>query len=313
VLGPKLVPTCGVMLGVAPGAHTDMDRFAALAAFEAEVGHDQAIYHAYHNGEASYFPNAEEIAIARQFGHPRLLYLNWKPTGASWAEVAMGDPIIDRYLDNLATYIRRHFTSPFFFTVWHEPENEVTEAPGSGYTAEDYAAMYRHVVERLRGDGVDNLVTVMDYMSYPLWNTASWFADLYPGDDVVDWIAWDMYGFSVPHAYGYGDFAEMLTRTNAARTWPGMYAWAAQQFPDKPFMVGEWGVWYSGADPTHQADVFTSVAAEIAAYPQIKAMLYFDTPHDERGLDSLVSATAGGLAAYRDLVQQPMFQVGPDG
>ena len=190
----------------------------------------------------------------------------------------------------------------------HEPENDVIERPGSGYMAEDYAAMFRHVVLRLRGDGVTNLVTVMDYMAYAPWNVQPWFNALYPGDDVVDWIGWDMYGYSTPAAYGYGDFAEMLSRNAGRPQWPGIYAWAAARFPDKPFMAAEWGVWYDAADPNHQAAVFGSVTAELAQYPQIKALVYFDTPQDG-GKSTLVTSTPASLAAFQAMEQQPIFQV----
>lgn len=308
VTGPKLVPSCGVLMGVAPGAHTGQDPAAALTAFESEVGHDQQIFHSYHRGIGSMFPNREEIAISQQAGHPRALFINWKPDVASWGSIANGNPMIDRYLDRLASYLQANYTQPFFFTVHHEPENDVIERPGSGYTAADYAAMYRHVVLRLRGDGVTNLVTVMDYMAFAPWNVQPWFNQLYPGDDVVDWIGWDMYGYSTPGAYGYGDFAEMLQRNAGRSQWPGIYAWASTRFPNKPFMVAEWGVWYGQADPNHPAAVFASVDAELAQYPQIKALVYFDTP-DDSGHSTLVGGTPGSLAAYRAMEQLPTFQV----
>jgi hypothetical protein len=54
--------------------------------------------------------------------------------------------------------------------------------------------------------------------------------------------------------------------------------------------------------------VFASVGAELAQYPQIKALVYFDTPNDS-GHSTLVGATPGALAAYRALQQMPIFQV----
>ena len=64
--------------------------------------------------------------------------------------------------------------------------------------------MYRHVVLRLKADGVTNAIYVMDYMGYSKWGEQSWFNDLYPGDDVVDWIAYD------PYSTGNGTFATMV-------------------------------------------------------------------------------------------------------
>ena len=138
----------------------------------------------------------------------------------------------------------------------HEPENDVRTKVTSGMTAKDYADAFRYVVKRLRSDGVTNMITTMVYMAYVPWNTKSWFEDLYPGDDVVDWIGWDAYAYSDP-GYGHGDFAEMMNRRSSEHPdWPGFYTWAAQTFPTKPLMVAEWGVWYSAANPDHQSEFF---------------------------------------------------------
>ena len=48
--------------------------------------------------------------------------------------------------------------------------------------------MFRYVINRLRADGVTNLVSVMVLMAYMPWIRQSWLDDLYPGDDVVDWV-----------------------------------------------------------------------------------------------------------------------------
>jgi hypothetical protein len=308
VVAVKLVPTCGVLWGAAPGSHTSQPPDAALRDFEAKTGRPQAIYHGYHRG-MELFPNPLEIAIARNPASPRLLFLNWKPRGVSWARIAAGDPATDAYLDGLAVYIRAKFPERFFFTVHHEPENDVWPTAGSGYTAKDYAAMFRHVVQRLRADGVSNIVPTMVYMSYVPWNVKPWFADLYPGNDVVDWVAWDVYAHSDP-GYGYGDFAEMMNRRSASRpSWPGFYNWASSQFPDKPLMLSEWGVWYSASNPAHMSTFFNTVSQQIQLFPRVKALVYFDTPGDQKGRDSRVDSTPDSLAAYRRLGQSSTFDV----
>jgi hypothetical protein len=185
-IGEKLVPTCGVLWGVAPGAHTDTPRDQALADFEEKTGQTQAVYHSYRRG-TELFPTPTDVKLARDPANPRLLFVNWKPTGATWAEIAAGERDTDANLDRLAEHIKSTFNEPFFFTVHHEPENDVKESAGSGMTATDYRAMFRSVVNRLRADGVTNLVSTMVFMAYVPWNVKSWFEDLYPGDDVVDW------------------------------------------------------------------------------------------------------------------------------
>lgn len=306
----RLVPSCGVLWGVAPGAHTDAPGAAALARFEESTGRPQAIYHSYHH-DTELFPTAAEAAIARDPAHPRLLLINWKPPRISWARIAAGDSGVDAYLDRLAAHIRRTFPERFFLAVHHEPEEQVRPKAGSGYEARDYRAMYRHVVQRLRARGATNVVTVMIYMAYVKWNAQPWFGDLYPGDDVVDWVAWDAYAYSRP-GYGHGDFAELMNRRSpSAPHWPGFYAWASRTFPAKPFMIAEWGVWRSAENSGHQARFFASVARQIGRYPRIKAMVYFNTPRNQQGYDSRVDGTAEGLRAYRSLGADERFRVSP--
>ncbi|GGQ65818.1 glycoside hydrolase family 26 protein [Couchioplanes azureus] len=307
--GKKLVPTCGVLWGVAPGAFTDMRGEQALARFEEKTERHQDVFHAYHRGNNQLFPTKEEMAIAREPGRERILFLNWKPRGASWAKIAKGDKATDKFLDKLAAHIKKEFPEEFFFTVHHEAEDNVKEKAGSGYTAADYSRMFRYVVERLRADGVDNLVTVLVHMAYVPHTSQKWFDDMYPGDDVVDWIGFDTYAYSDP-GYGHGDFAELLNRQSSARpTWPGFYNWAVGRHPGKPLMVAEWGVWSSKKNPGHKAAFYTEVGRQIRRFPRIRAMVHFDTPHNQEGRESSVDATPESLAAYRKLGKLPIFQV----
>jgi hypothetical protein len=303
------VPTCGVLWGVAPGAFTDKRGIQALAAFEAKTERHQDIYHAYHRGQRQLFPTKEEIAIARQPGRERILFLNWKPAGVSWAKIAKGDPKTDAFLDRLAAHIDKTFPEQFFFTVHHEAEDNVKEKKGSGYEAEDYAAMYRHVIQRLRAHGVHNAVTVLVHMAYVPHTSEAWFEKMYPGDSVVDWIGFDTYAYSDP-GYGHGDFAELLNRRSESKpTWPGFYNWAQEKHPGKPLMVAEWGVWSSKRNPDHKAEFYREVGKQIGQFPNIRALIHFDTPHNQEGRDSRVDTTPAALAAYRRLGHLPIFNV----
>ena len=307
--GVKLVPSCGVLWGVAPGAFTDQRGAAALASFEQKTERHQDIYHTYHRGTKQLFPTKEEIAIARQRGKERILFLNWKPAGATWAEIADGDKRTDAFLDRLARHINKNHPEEFFFTVHHEAEDNVREKPGSGYTAKDYSDMFRHVVERLRAHGVDNLVTVLVHMAYVPHTTQSWFDRMYPGDDVVDWMGFDTYAYSDP-GYGHGDFAELLNRRMESRPgWPGFYNWAVTKHAEKPLMVAEWGVWSSKKNPGHKAEFYREVGKQIGKFPNIRAMVHFDTPHNQQGRDSSVDTTPEALEAYRKLGKMPVFLV----
>ncbi|MGH3320969.1 MAG: hypothetical protein ACRDN9_12435 [Streptosporangiaceae bacterium] len=296
-----LVPSCGALWGVAPGAFTDAPKPKALANFERKVGRRVDIVHLYHRGD-DLFPTHEEIAMAR---HGRLLYLNWKPefgTGRTWAEVAHG--AVDGEIDRLASYIDGHYHKRFFLTIHHEPEDDVRPSAGSGYTAKDYAAMFRHVAKRLRADGVDNAVTVMNYMGAEKWGEKPWFGALYPGDRVVDWIAYDPYAGD-----GTTSFAQLVNKYFGSRDdWPGFYTWATRTHPDKPLMLGEWGVFAQRDDPSHKASIFRSAMRQARHFPRIKAYVYFGSPQAPRG-DTTVDSTSRALRAFRALSDLRYFRL----
>lgn len=262
------------------------------------------IVHQYHvNG--TLFPTAAEKDLALQPGRNRMLYLNWKPaTDMSWRDVADGKA--DARIDAEARYLATSFNYAFFLTIWHEPENDVNPSTGSGKTASDYAAMFHHVVTRLRADGATKFVSVMNYMGYVPWAQKSWFSQLWPGNDVVDWLAIDPYAAGDASGYMSGDFDTLVNRTGAG--FPGFYNWATSVHPGIPVMIGEWGVRESSTNPTGKAKFYASVAAEIGKYPWIKALVYFDTPAPPAGEDAgdtRPDSSAGTLAAWRKLSYDP--------
>ncbi len=289
-----LVPSCGAWTGVAPGSFTDQPKPEALADFEAVTGAPVDVVHVYHRA-GDRFPTARDLTLASQHGQRRLLMINYKPEGGhTWAQVA--DGAMDRELDEQAAHLLSTYREPFFLTIHHEPEEEVVPTAGSGFTADDYARMFRHVIERLRGHGVTNIVSVLNLMGYPTWGTQPWFEDLYPGDDVVDWIAWDPYACLAPDR-PCGDFASIANLT-FSEDWPGFYQWAVGTHPDKPLMLAEWGVNQNG-DPRRAADFFDSVATQLPRYPAIKALLYFDS------VETRVDASPESLAAFQALISAP--------
>ncbi|SEK37500.1 glycoside hydrolase family 26 protein [Nonomuraea pusilla] len=297
----KLIPSCGAWWGMAPEVFTGEPVERALRGAEERMGARADVLHVYHRG-GELFPTPQEIRLARDPAGPRLLMVNWKPSlDHTWAQIARG--AIDRRIDRLAAHLRSTFPERFFLTIHHEPENDVREAAGSGMQAADYAAMFRHVVLRLRDQGVRNAVTVMTYMGAPNWAAMPWFEDVYPGDDVVDWVAMD------PYADGrVRDFDGLVNKTRREfAQWPGFYRWMQWRFPGKPVMVAEWGVFERSHDRSFKRAFFESVRRQIRRYPQIKALLYFDSPDAPRGDTSFDSDPAADRA-FSELARDPYFR-----
>jgi hypothetical protein len=273
-IGPRLVPDRGVWWGATANPLKGESWAESLHNLEGEVGRSFDIAHYYHSSP-DLFPTPSEIEAAHEPGHHRILLLNWKPEmGRTWAQVAAGDPVADAAIDREADHLKTTFTEPFFLAIHHEPEDEVQSEPGSGMTAQDYAAMFRHVVERLRADGVHNAVTVLDYHGSVHWGSQPWFDDLYPGDDVVDWLAEDPF---ILDAHGWdGSFARALNRTDKSQPgWPGFYKWAHRRHPDKPIMLAEWGV-DQALGSEAKAAVISGVPAALIRFPQVKALVYWN-------------------------------------
>ncbi len=303
--GALLVPTCGVLWGAAAGGFTTAPRDTELKKWEALSGRTASIFHTYHKGD-EVFPTASEIAMTSDASHPRLLLANWKVGyGSTWAKVAAGQQ--DKRIDTFAARAKA-YGKPFFLILNHEPENDVIATPGSGMNAKDFAAMYRHTVLRLRADGVTNVINVLAYMGNEKWMSQSWWKDLYPGDDVVDWMGLDSYVSVEPGYYHYGQFGDLLDRQGT--TGPGFYDWAVTNHPSKPMMVAEWGAYDRVGKTVDKSPVYNSVLPELAKRPAIKAIVYFDTAHDDQGdRDISINSTVNSLASFQRLAANPLFQV----
>ncbi len=270
-----LVPSCGVWWGAAANPLSGESWDEALPRFESTVGRTVDIAH-YYNSSPKLFPTADMIKRAREPGKNRILLLNWKPEmGRTWAQVAAGDADVDAAIDREADYLKSTFGEQFFLVVHHEPENEVVARAGSGMTAQDYRAMYRHVVTRLRTRGVTNAVTVMNYVGTPHWGSQPWFGDLYPGDDVVDWIAEDPY-IGAERGWSAG-LAQSVDRTMPQYPrWRGFYTWATTTHPAKPIMLAEWGV-TQDLPPARRNAILSGVPDQLGLVPRVKAIVYWNS------------------------------------
>jgi beta-mannanase len=302
-----LVPSCGVLWGAAAGGFTDTPRDQALKEWEATTGRTSTIYHTYHKGDEK-FPTKAEIAMTRDAANPRVLLLNWKVAyNSTWAKVAAGEQ--DNRINAWADFVKANYNDKFFLALHHEPENDIQTSVASGMTAKDYAAMYRRVITMLRAKGVDNAINVVAYMGNEKWMAQSWWKDIYPGDEYVDWIGLDSYVSVEKGYYHFGDFGDLLNRrpTGGGTSW---IDWATTAHPSKPIMIAEWGMYHRTSVKVDKAAAFNTVLPELKAHPQIKAIVYFDTKSDDEGdRDISVDSTPASLTAFKALAANDLFKV----
>jgi len=293
-----LVPTCGAWLGASTvskaGLRTSEGYATGLNEYEQIVGNVPDILHFYKSG-AQVFPNAQEIAMSQRSGKQRsLLFYNWKPNpGMSWSQIANGGA--DSEIATVANGLKK-YNHKIFLTIWHEPENDVG---GAGRTPAEYAAMFRYTVNKLRSLGVTNAVYVINYMGFYGW--ADMFDELYPGDDVVDWIAYDPYG-----AAGHDDFGMFLDTKKQG--FEGFYTWATNKAPGKPIMLAEWG--FDLPDTPNAPSILDGAVPIIQnRFPALKALVYW---HDDLGnfkvrLDQSTAIGQAYAAAYSRLAKNAYF------
>ena len=294
-LDTELVPSCGILWGAAPAAFSPLSPGAATVRYEAATNAHMDIFHSYHRAD-QLFPTVQERELALGGEQRRLLMTNWKPSLThTWRQIA--DGAVDARIDRLGRYIAQTYDRPFFFVIWHEPENDVNPAAGSGMTASDYRAMFRHVETRLKAAGATKLVFVMDYQGYPRFAVEPWYPDLWPGKRYVDWIASDSYQTGAASGWNSGDFHDMVNR--AKGSWPGFYDYWSERFPNKPLMLAEWGVFVNQGD--RQAWFFNQVRSQLADYPNLKGMVYFNSALTPRGDGTTLDYSAASRAAYRQL------------
>ncbi|MDN3352513.1 glycosyl hydrolase [Actinomadura sp. DC4] len=304
----KLVPSCGAWWGVTPAVGARQDPSSIVHAYERQIGRPVDIYHGYHSTN-DLFPTASEIALTRESGRHRMLVLNWKPdSGKTWRQVAAG--AADAQIDREAAYLKSHFTKKFWLVIHHEPEEEVKTGLNSGYTAEDYRKMFRHVVTEFRSQGARNILFTMVYMGYSGYMVKPWFKDLYPGDSYVDWVGFDPFAKS-----NIKDFPGLLNKVAAPQQslgFPGFYDYSNKYFPDKPLMLSEWAVLETPGDPGRKPAFFRNVAKEFANFPRVKALAYYNTTHAVNmpdGGNTSIDATPSALKAFRTLGKSPEFNV----
>lgn len=313
------VPSSGAWLGVAPGTRT-------LTAHEADLGRTVDIAHVFKQF-TNYDTPGENFPGTTQQGYidgGRMLLWNWKPGDTTWTAIAAGsqDSRIDATADNIVEWEGGAGAGKKTFMAFHhEPEDDCTENGGTFGTAANYASAWRRVRDRFNARGVTSIIYCWVMTGYKdhtaLYNT------LWPGDDYIDWIAYDAYTATCP-AWNNGNPNDaFLTTIGEDPSQPGiddtgkhrLYKWATgvgAKDPqdgltytkpgahDKPIMLAEWAPSDDPTTPTGQGvQVFTDwkAAVEANTYPQVKAWVYYES-NASSTCTHLINITPATLTAY---------------
>lgn len=168
------------------------------------------------------WPSTEEVKLAAE---GRMVHVSWEAMSYSgrhdgslqpapavsardahsggtrklWTYRQITSGSLDRYLDTIADRVKaaRH---PFLLDFNHEAD-DLPDVGGSNSqrkaagTRQEYAAAYRHIVDRFRARGVTNVTWGWTVSGWYAGDRSKWWSyqQMWPGKGYVDVILWDPY------------------------------------------------------------------------------------------------------------------------
>ena len=271
-----LVNPCRPWLGAAANGYPEVvggqyDKVKQIEYHETRIGRPLDVVHTYRAvGEDAL--QSSDVHFAIRPG--TILYVDYALTN-TFASATGGDPGVNAEIDQMATSIKALGDTRIMLSLHHEPENDLTDVSmcpgltpkGTMGTAADYRAMWANVRARFDALGVDNVVWVLDYMNYQPFNCM--VDDLWPGDDLVDWITWNGYA----HTAADADFV--------ARVRPLYDQLAATSRPGHDYTSKAWGLAEWAINNTPQATAYgyyaqAEAALENGTFPRLKLYSVYD-------------------------------------
>jgi beta-mannanase len=178
------------------------------------------------------------------------------------AAVARGD--YDFYVDRWAAEAAR-FGRPFLLRFAHEMNDPYRYPWGpQNNTKEEFIAAWRHVVDRFRRAGAQNVIWVWSpHVAYEWWDL------YYPGRDVVDWVATGV--------LNYGPVAQWSRWWTFEEIFATKYTKLAAF--EKPVMIAELGsLRVGGSRATWYGDALRDLPLR---HPSVKAVVLFAASDDQ--------------------------------
>lgn len=174
-----------------------------------------------------------------------------------------------------------------YWTFFHEPDDNIARGE---FSAAEYVAAWRHLKQlanRANNPRLHATLSLMNWSLYP--ESGRRWQDMYPGNDVIDVLAWDVNNLGSA-AGRYEEPAALLTPVIAASTSVG-----------KPWAVAEWGSALLGEDSgSERAEWMLRMGAFMRANNALYATYFNSTVGGEsRLLDEPSMSAQRELSAAR--------------
>jgi hypothetical protein len=280
-----------------PGASSDPTRIDAYARLTGAVPKIVMWYQQWTGDWPDFAPHIAD-AIRSRGATPMI---SWEPTAGPVLDPSFGlrsivdgshDGYIASWTHAVAAWGHELYVRPMYeMNGWWAPW--CVRVNGNNPTL--FVAAWRHIVGIARREGATNIRWVWspnvdnDGLGVP-------FADLYPGDGYVDWVALD--------GFNRGTSWKTSTWVSVKHIFAGSIA-RLRAFTQKPLMIAETGSSEVGGS---KADwIRTSFANIPRDLPDVRAIVWFDKLETAVGIDWRVDSSAASLAAFRAVATSDAF------
>ncbi len=274
----KAVPTCGPIWGVS----TQPPTLAGVEAVEQTVGRTFDFVYRYHDVVGQIPDQAERDVIARgSLLHIAIAARTFGGAGnVTYADIARG-----MYDDNLRAQARGIASlKEAVYLTFEQEANQRDKVGGERGGSADFIAAWRHLHDLYEQEKVTNAVWVwvMTGNAANLPRTAA----LWPGNDYVDWISWNIYNQSGCRGNNInpGKLETFEEGVQVFYDWVTTDGKAAGIDSSKPMMISEAGsVTYPG-DPELTAQWYAAIPDALQRYPQVKAVTLWNSGGGQGGV-----------------------------
>ena len=308
----NLEPSVGCWWGATTGNATGQSSSSesGMTIWTGFAGRRPDIVHIYKTNAWNGSPTTSELNMAEPPGQDRaILFYTWKPdTSKTMLQIANGEA--DPRIIVAANGLKNH-PYTILLGVQHEWDNDANRGT-AGYTNANYVSAFRRVVQVMKANGADNVRFVWNVTGYSGFagTAGASYEAMYPGDDVVDWIASDPYWDTTSSARD--DFGELLNENFAlAASWTGFYNWATTAHPTKPFMLAEWSPDFATLTDAQAKARLDSIGTQISSYPRVKAMVQWNSVVSG-AIDGRIQGHPLSEASFAALSAMPWFNIGTE-